>query len=82
MSLDQNKTPLFDAIIAYTKRDIAPMFMPAHMMGRAINPKWTDFAGENIFKMDICEVDGLDDLNEPDGVIMEAQRQPRKAFSW
>ncbi len=81
MSLDQNKTPLFDAIIAYTKRDIAPMFMPAHMMGRAINPKWTDFAGENIFKMDICEVDGLDDLNEPDGVIMEAQRLAAQAWA-
>lgn len=80
MGLNQEKTPLYEAVLEYAKKDLVPFFMPAHMMGRAITDKWKDFAGENIFKMDLCELEGLDDLNEPEGVILEAQKLAAEAW--
>ena len=58
MCMDQNRTPLFDAILAYIREEPVPCVVPSHKMGNAIHPKWKSFAGENIFKMDICEVQG------------------------
>jgi arginine/lysine/ornithine decarboxylase len=73
MKKDQRRTPLFDAILDFVARAPAPFFIPSHKMGRGIDPRWLDFAGENIFKMDLSEVRGLDDLHRPRGPIAEAQ---------
>jgi lysine decarboxylase len=73
MEMDQRRTPLFDAILDFVSREPAPFFIPAHKMGRGIDPRFTDFAGENIFKMDLSEVWGVDDLHRPSGPIREAQ---------
>jgi lysine decarboxylase len=73
MRKDQRQTPLFDAILDFVSRAPTPFFIPSHKMGRGIDPRWTDFAGENIFKMDLSEVRGLDDLHRPHGPILEAQ---------
>ncbi len=73
MKMDQYKTPLFDAIKNYIDDDITPFHIPSHKMGAGVNPKWKDFVGEQIFKMDICEVHGLDDIHQPEGVIQESQ---------
>ena len=71
--MNQDKTPLFDAIIGYATEGIAPFVIPSHKMGKGINKKWKEYAGDKIFTMDICEVQGLDDLHQPSGVIKEAQ---------
>jgi arginine/lysine/ornithine decarboxylase len=73
MEKDQRRTPLFDAILDFVSQEATPFFIPAHKMGRGIDPRWTDFAGENIFKMDLSEVRGVDDLHRPRGPIAEAQ---------
>ncbi|MCF0144282.1 MAG: aminotransferase class I/II-fold pyridoxal phosphate-dependent enzyme [Firmicutes bacterium] len=71
--MNQDRTPLFDAIIDYATEGVAHMAIPAHKMGRGINRKWTDYAGREIFTMDLTEVQGVDDLHQPKGVIKEAQ---------
>jgi len=71
--LNQNATPLYDAVLNYIGKKRAPFFVPSHKYGRAIQPKWKAYAGEEIFKMDLCELDGLDDLHNAEGVIAEAQ---------
>ncbi|MDR2089366.1 MAG: arginine decarboxylase [Clostridiales Family XIII bacterium] len=73
MKKNQRHTPLFDAILDFVAQAPAPFFIPSHKMGRGIDPRWLDFAGENIFKMDLSEVRGLDDLHRPSGPIAEAQ---------
>jgi lysine decarboxylase len=80
MKKDQRKTPLFDAIADFVSQAPTPFFIPSHKMGRGIDPRWLDFAGENIFKMDLSEVRGLDDLHGPQGVILEAQALAADAF--
>jgi len=71
--MDQNKTPLFDAVMEYINADITPFHIPSHKMGNGINKRWKDFVGNEIFKMDLCEVQGLDDIHQASGVIKEAQ---------
>jgi arginine/lysine/ornithine decarboxylase len=71
--MDQNKTPLYDAVLNYIGKKRTPFFVPSHKYGRAIQPKWKAYVGEEIFKMDLCELDGLDDLHNAEGVIAEAQ---------
>jgi lysine decarboxylase len=80
MKKDQSKTPLFDAVTNFVSKNPTPFFIPAHKMGRGIDPRWLDFAGENIFKMDLSEVNGLDDLHEARGAISEAQDLAADAF--
>jgi lysine decarboxylase len=76
----QQETPLFDAITGFIDEGNVPFFIPSHKMGRAIHPKWKAFAGERIFQMDLCEVQGLDDLHQPKGAILEAQRLAAEAW--
>jgi arginine/lysine/ornithine decarboxylase len=80
MKLDQHKTPLFDAIREFIDEGVTPFCIPSHKMGEGINPKWTDFAGNDIFKMDLSELRGLDDLHQPLGAILEAQRLAADAW--
>jgi lysine decarboxylase len=80
MEKNQRRTPLFDAILDFAAQAPTPFFIPAHKMGRGIDPRWLDFAGENIFKMDLSEVQGLDDLHKPQGPIREAQALAAEAW--
>jgi arginine/lysine/ornithine decarboxylase len=80
MKKDQTQTPLFDAIVGFIEADPVPFMVPGHKMGGGIHPKWKDYAGEAIFKMDLCEVHGLDDISQPSGAIMEAQELAADAW--
>ncbi|MDR1067834.1 MAG: aminotransferase class I/II-fold pyridoxal phosphate-dependent enzyme [Clostridiales Family XIII bacterium] len=78
--MNQFKTPLYDAVTDYIGKERAPLFIPAHKLGRAIHPKWKAFAGDAIFKMDLCELEGLDDLHNAGDVIAEAQKLAADAW--
>ena len=80
MMKDQKRTPLFDRILDYINEETTPFHVPAHKMGKGIPSKWKDFTGENIFKMDLTEVQGLDDLHQAEGVIQEAQKLAAEAW--
>ncbi|WP_238455533.1 aminotransferase class I/II-fold pyridoxal phosphate-dependent enzyme [Desulfolucanica intricata] len=69
----QKKLPLFDAIAKYSN-GAANLHVPAHRQGFAAPDSLVNFAGQNIFKLDLTEIYGLDDLHNPQGVIAEAQK--------
>ncbi|MDR0875080.1 MAG: DegT/DnrJ/EryC1/StrS family aminotransferase [Clostridiales Family XIII bacterium] len=71
--LDQSRTPLFDALRKFSAWDPAPFFVPAHKMGSGIDPRWIEFAGENIFRMDLSEVRWTDDYHGASSAILEAE---------
>lgn len=81
MKLDQDKTPLFDAIMEYINRKSAYFRIPGHRFERGINPRWRDYVGDNIFKMDLTETPLLDDLHNPGGVIKEAEVLAEEVFN-
>lgn len=60
--------PIINGISSYLKEEIIPFSMPGHKMGRG-------FKGlEEIFLQgDLTEVEGLDNLQHPEGIIKEAE---------
>jgi lysine decarboxylase len=79
------KAPLFEAIRKYIGEDILPFHMPGHKMGKgfeklnSINIDFEEFKND-IFKFDLTEVEGTDNLHYPEEAIMEAQIEAAKAF--
>lgn len=68
------KLPLIEELVKYIKEDNSYFAMPGHKMGRGFStvPEGKVLS-ENLFKMDLTEVDGLDNLHNPQGVLKEAQ---------
>lgn len=60
--------PIVNGISMYLKEEIVPFSMPGHKMGRG-------FSGleEILLKGDLTEVEGLDNLQHPEGIIKEAE---------
>ncbi|MBE5937358.1 MAG: aminotransferase class I/II-fold pyridoxal phosphate-dependent enzyme [Lachnospiraceae bacterium] len=62
-------TTLFDRLVSLSKSDMYPFHMPGHkrQSGR--------FNSFNPYDIDITEIDGFDDLNHPEGCILEAEKR-------
>jgi lysine decarboxylase len=69
-------TPLYDALMEYVKKETVPFHMPGHKQGRVLPKEYI----ENLAKIDLTEVPGLDNLHNPDGAILEAEKLAAKAF--
>lgn len=64
---------LYNKLISYAESGTYPFHMPGHKMGRGI--------GEyDIFKTDITEINGFDNLHNPDGIIKDAQEKYASLF--
>ena len=79
MHLDQNRTPLFDAVKRHVRRAAVPLQIPGHKHGNAL-AEFKEFVGENVMRMDLNETRGIDLLWDPPGVIAEAERLLAAAF--
>ncbi|MDO8685869.1 MAG: aminotransferase class I/II-fold pyridoxal phosphate-dependent enzyme [Clostridiales bacterium] len=77
--LDQRRTPVFDAVKKYVQDEVIPFHVPGHKQGRGL-PEFAAFVGENILKMDVNGMDDLDYVNNPTGVIYEAERLMAQSF--
>ncbi|MBW4607900.1 MAG: aminotransferase class I/II-fold pyridoxal phosphate-dependent enzyme [Hassallia sp. WJT32-NPBG1] len=78
--LDQNQTPLVDALKAHATRPHAAFYTPGHKRGQGISPRLTDLVGEAVFRADLTELSELDNLFAPQGVIQQAQQLAAEAF--
>lgn len=68
-------TPLFNMLMRYSEIGPVPFHMPGHLMGRGL----TDML-KTAGMLDITEIPGSDCLNNPDGVIEEAQNLASRLF--
>lgn len=66
------KHGLYEKLTEYSRADILPMHMPGHKR----NP---GFQMENPYAIDVTEVEGMDDLHRPNGVIRRLMDQ---AAAW
>lgn len=71
--LDQKKAPLVDALKQYEKNRPAYFCIPGHRFERGVSERWLSQEECAVLKYDLTEVDGLDDLHQPSGVIKESQ---------
>jgi len=78
--LNQNQTPLLDALKANAARPHAPFYTPGHKQGKGISQPLADLFGKAVFRADLTELADLDNLFAPQGVIQEAQQLAAAAF--
>lgn len=71
-----NNIPIINGIKDYLKKELVPFSMPGHKMGRAFD----DELKEIFLKGDLTEVDGLDNLHNPEGIIKEAEEKLSKLY--
>ncbi len=64
---------LYEKLREHSKSHVYPFHMPGHKMGRGM-----DF--ENIWGMDITEIDGFDNLHHAEGIILDAQKKCAETF--
>lgn len=79
MALDQNKTPLFDAVKYHVKRKAVPLQIPGHKHGHGLE-EYKEFVGENVLRMDLNETRGIDMIWDPTAVIAKAEKLLAGAF--
>jgi arginine decarboxylase len=73
-------TPLIQALLRYQGENYRPLHMPGHKQGNS-QPDWfKELLGPQVFKFDLTELPGLDDLHNPVGVISEAQQAAARCF--
>lgn len=65
--------PIYDALIEYSKGDVYPFHMPGHkrnlMNGLG-----------SVYRMDITEITGFDDLHMPEGIIRESMNMVKEFY--
>lgn len=69
-NMNQHKAPLYDALVKHTKRSPISLHVPGHKNGLVFQPH-THF--QSMLRLDVTELDGLDDLHSPEGVLLEAE---------
>jgi arginine decarboxylase len=79
-SLDQTKTPYFQALLEYVDSGVLPFHTPGHMQGRGAELSFREFVGDNILAIDLTPMPGIDDLLQPMESIKEAQELAAEAY--
>lgn len=79
--LEQYHLPYLEAVDKYVREKRTPFHMPGHKQGKGASKKLKQIWGSDVFRYDLTEVDGLDYLNAPQGVIKKAEILAAKAFN-
>lgn len=78
--MNQNETPLFNALMEYVNRDTLPFHVPGHKKGIGIDSEFKEFIGDNPFKIDVTVFKLVDSLHHPNGPIKKAQELVADAY--
>lgn len=78
--LDQHRTPYFDALQDYVRAGTIPFHTPGHKQGKGMHARLRDFVGDNVLAIDLTQIRGLDDLNQPEGPIQDAHELAAAAY--
>jgi arginine decarboxylase len=76
---EQFRTPLFDAMVSLAESRKVSFHTPGHKSGKGISTRFRKFVGPRIFSIDLTTLDEVDSLQNPTGVIKEAQELAAKA---
>ena len=76
--MEQN-APLYMKLIEHYKKNPISLHVPGHKMGNAFHSLNIN-TFEEIMKIDMTEITGLDDLHHPEGVILEAEQRAASIF--
>lgn len=71
---------LINAIKKYTRKRKALFTTPGHWQGKVTSPAVKALLGKNVFLADLSEIEGLDNLQNPSGVILKSQQHSAKVY--
>ncbi|MDR6224861.1 aminotransferase class I/II-fold pyridoxal phosphate-dependent enzyme [Desmospora profundinema] len=80
MTHNQFETPLFTRLKRHAEKNPTPFHIPGHKKGQGMDPEFRDFIGTRPLSIDLINIEPLDDLHHPHGVIREAQELAAQAF--
>lgn len=78
--MNQQNTPLLDAVERLIDTEPAYFRIPGHRLNRGMSSRWTKKTGDQIFSYDVTETPYTDDLHAPEGAIREAQELLRQLY--
>lgn len=78
--MNQEETPLFNALKEYVNRDTLPFHVPGHKKGVGMDNEFRSFMGDNPFKIDVTVFKMVDSLHHPTGPIKKAQELAADAY--
>ncbi|MDQ0352633.1 lysine decarboxylase [Alkalibacillus filiformis] len=70
--MNQQRAPLYEAIQQHLKQKRYSFHVPGHKSGAIVHNQLKPI--NELFRYDLTELPGLDDLHEPEGPILEAQK--------
>lgn len=76
----QHLTPLFTGVRKHAEKQPIQFHIPGHKQGKGMDPAFRDFIGDNALSIDLINIQPLDDLHHPHGIIKEAQDLAAEAF--
>ncbi|MDN4611869.1 aminotransferase class I/II-fold pyridoxal phosphate-dependent enzyme [Arthrobacter burdickii] len=71
--MDQNETPVLDALAEHQKLERYGFTPPAHRQGRGVDPRVLKVLGEQSFRSDVVASSGLDDRKSSNGYLSRAE---------
>ena len=71
--LNQNEAPYLEALKEYVSGNVLPLDVPGHHMGNVAN-EFKEFLGGKAYLCDVNAPIGMDNLSNPHGVLLQAQR--------
>ncbi|MDK2881661.1 MAG: arginine decarboxylase [Clostridia bacterium] len=67
------KAPLLEGLLGHAAKGYCGFHTPGHKQGRGAWPPWRQLLGEQVFRLDLTELPGLDNIHDPEGIIKEAE---------
>ncbi|MFD2925372.1 aminotransferase class I/II-fold pyridoxal phosphate-dependent enzyme [Halobacillus naozhouensis] len=78
--MNQNLTPLFTGLKQHAEKNPTQFHIPGHKKGKGMDQQFAHFMGDNALSIDLINIEPLDDLHHPHGIIDEAQNLAAEAF--
>ncbi|MCD5415108.1 MAG: aminotransferase class I/II-fold pyridoxal phosphate-dependent enzyme [Clostridiales bacterium] len=78
--MNQERTPIFNALKEYRKENIIPFDVPGHKHGKGLK-EFANYMGNVVMELDVNSMKSLDNILNPIGVIKEAEQLAAQAYS-
>lgn len=72
--------PLVADLFAHVLHNYLGFHVPGHQQGRGAWPAWREVLGDAVFSLDLTELPGLDNLQDPQGILKEAEAAAAACF--
>jgi arginine decarboxylase len=77
--IQPRNAPIYEAMVAHYHTKPASFHVPGHKSGQGVQSEAASFY-QAIMSIDYTEITGLDDLHQPESVIMQAQQLAAQCF--